>query len=138
MARGALAREHRGDGHIAALVVEGLGRVDVLVVHAAMLPGFADGLRRSRRWSIDVWNESMVSLRQRGWLTDDDDPTFTPEGRARRQWIEDRTDQLAAVAFDDIGADGVERLIELGSVYTDALKAAGLGSALPRTIPMGD
>lgn len=134
-----LLREHRGDGHIAALVVEGLGRVDALVVHAAMLPGFADGLRRSRRWSMDEWNESMVSLRKRGWLTDDDEPTFTDEGRARRQWIEDRTNELAAVAFDDIGNDGVDRFIELGTRYTAALNAAGLGmAALGSAIPMGD
>jgi hypothetical protein len=133
-----LLREHRGDGHIAALVVEGLGRVDALVVHAAMMPGFADGLRRSRRWGVDDWNASMVSLRQRGWLTDDDEPTFTDEGRARREWIEDRTNELAAVAFDDIGNAGVERLIELGGAYTAALEAAGLGSGLRTAIPMGD
>lgn len=133
-----LLREHRGDGHIATLVVEGLGRIDALVVHAAMIPGFADGLRRSRRWSVDDWNASMVSLRARGWLTDDDDPTFTDEGRARREWIEDRTNELAAVAFDDIGNDGVERLIELGRLYTAALEAAGIGSGLRTAIPMGD
>jgi hypothetical protein len=133
-----LLREHRGDGHIAALVVEGLGRIDALVVHAAMLPAMADGLRRSRRWSIDEWKVSMASLRERGWLTDDDDPTFTPEGRARREWIEDRTNELAAVAFDGIGNDGVDRLIELGGLYTAALEAGGLGSTLRIAIPMGD
>jgi hypothetical protein len=133
-----LLREHRGDGHIAALVVEGLGRVDALVVHAAMLPAFADGLRRSRRWSMADWHASMASLRQRGWLTDDEAPTFTPEGRERRAWIEDRTNQLAAVAFEPIGADGVERMIALGATYTAGLEAAGLGSALRVSIPMGD
>jgi hypothetical protein len=133
-----LLREHRGDGHIAALVVEGLGRIDALVVHAAMLPGFADGLRRSRRWSMDEWNASMASLRTRGWLTDHDAPTFTDEGRARRQWIEDRTDQLAAVAFDTIGNDGVDRMITLGTKFTEALEAGGLGTTLRANIPMGD
>jgi Helix-turn-helix family len=133
-----LLREHRGDGHIAALVVEGLGRIDALVVHAAMLPMMADGLRRSRRWSIDEWKVSMASLRQRGWLTDDDEPTFTPEGQARREWIEDRTNELAAVAFDGIGNDGVDRLIELGARYTAALEAGGMGSTLRIAIPMSD
>ena len=135
---GRLLREHRGDGHIAALVVEGLGRIDALVVHAAMLPFMADGLRRSRRWGMDEWKASMASLRERGWLTDDDDPTFTPEGQARREWIEDRTNELAAVAFDGIGNDGVDRLIELGTLYTAALESGGLGSTLMVAIPMGD
>jgi hypothetical protein len=133
-----LLREHRGDGHIAALVVEGLGRIDALVVHAALMPGFGDGLRRSRRWSMDEWNESMRSLRRRGWLTDDDAPTFTPEGRARREWIEQRTDELAAVAFDPLGSDGLERLIALGGRYTEALEAGGMGTTLRTGIPMGD
>ncbi len=133
-----LLREHRGDGHVATLVVEGLGRIDALVVHAAMIPGFAEGLRRSRRWSLEEWNISMASLRRRGWLTDDETPTFTSEGRGRRQWIEDRTDQLAALAFDPIGTDGIERLISLGTEYTAVLEAAGLGSTLRTGIPMGD
>jgi hypothetical protein len=133
-----LLREHRGDGHIAALVVEGLGRIDALVVHAAMLPAFGDGLRRSRRWSIDDWNESITGLRARGWLTEDETPTFTDEGRARRQWIEDRTDLLAAKPFEPVGAAGLERMIELGTSFTAALEASGLGSTLRINIPMGD
>lgn len=133
-----LLREHRGDGHVAALVVEGLGRIDALVVHAAMVPGFGEGLRRSRRWSVEEWNDSMASLRRRGWLTDEGIPTFTSEGRARRQWIEDRTDQLAALAFEPIGADGIERFIALGVEYTAVLEAAGLGTTLRTGIPLGD
>jgi helix-turn-helix protein len=133
-----LLREHRGDGHIAALVVEGLGRIDALVVHAALMPSFGDGLRRSRRWNMDEWNASIVSLRRRGWLTDEETPTFTAEGRARRKWIEDRTDELAAVAFDPIGHEGLERFIALGANYTRALEAGGMGSTLRTSIPMGD
>jgi hypothetical protein len=133
-----LLREHRGDGHIAGLVIEGLGPVDALVIHAAMLPMWADGLRRSRHWPKADWEASIVSLRRRGWLTDDEAPTFTPDGQARRAWIEDRTNQLAALAFDPIGPAGVERMIELGATYSAALEAAGLGSALMAAIPMGD
>jgi hypothetical protein len=132
-----LLREHRGDGHIAALVVEGLGRIDALVVHATLLPAFGDGLRRSRRWSMAEWNTSIASLRLRGWLTDEETLTFTPDGRARREWIEDRTDQLAALAFDGIGNEGLERLIALGTTYTAALESGGMGSTLRTGIPMG-
>jgi len=130
-----LLREHRGDGHVAALVVEGLGRIDALVIHAAMLPGYAEFLRCSRRWSIDEWNASAASLRRRGWLTDEETPTFTPDGRARRNWIEDRTNDLAAVAFEPIGKPGVERFIELGTRFTDALESAGIGTTLLGAIP---
>ncbi|MHB8466270.1 MAG: SCO6745 family protein [Acidimicrobiales bacterium] len=132
-----LLREHRGDGHIAALLVEGLGRVDALVIHAAF-DGFpADMLRRSRRWSLDEWSASMDSLRERGWITENDEPTLTPEGRDRRQWIEDRTDALAAAAFRPLGDAGTKRMIELGAAFTEALEAGGLGSTI-RRIPLGD
>jgi hypothetical protein len=132
-----LLREHRGDGHIAGLVIEGLGRIDVLVIHAAFESFPADMLRRSRRWSMDQWNESIASLRDRGWLTEDEAPTLTAEGARRRQWIEDRTDQLAAVAFEPIGKSGVERMIELGAKFTQALEDGGLGMSI-RRVPLGD
>jgi hypothetical protein len=132
-----LLREHRGDGHIAALVVEGLGRIDVLVVHAAFDGFSADMLRRSRRWTLEEWNTSVESLRERGWLTDADEPTLTEAGFARRRWIEDRTDQLAATAYEPIGNDGIERMIELGGRFTQALEDGGLGSTI-RQVPLGD
>lgn len=132
-----LLREHRGDSHIAGLVIEGLGRVDALVVHAAF-DGFpAEMLRRSRRWSQVEWNASMAGLRGRGWLTDDVAPTLTPEGSRRRRWIEDRTDSLAATAFEPIGNDGMDRMIELGAKFSQALEDGGLGSTI-RRVPLGD
>jgi hypothetical protein len=132
-----LLREHRGDGHIAALVVEELGRIDALVVHAAF-DGFpADMLRRSRRWSAEEWNASVESLRHRGWLTGAEEPTLTEDGFARRRWIEDRTDQLAAVAYEPVGNDGIERMIELGARFSQALEDGGLGNTI-RQVPLGD
>jgi hypothetical protein len=132
-----LLREHRGDGHIAALVVEELGRIDALVIHAAFDGLPADMLRRSRRWGEEEWNESVASLRERGWLTDAVEPTLTDAGSSRRRWIEDRTDQLAAAAFVDIGNEGVERMIDLGARFTQALEDGGLGSTI-RRVPLGD
>jgi hypothetical protein len=132
-----LLREHRGDGHIAALVIEELGPIDALVIHAAF-DGFpAEMLRRSRRWSQEEWNGSVDSLRTRGWLTDAAEPTLTADGSTRRRWIEDRTDHLAATAFVPIGPEGVERMIELGATFTQALEDGGLGSTI-RRVPLGD
>ena len=90
-----------------------------------MMPSYGDGLRRSRRWPQPEWDATLERLRAKGWLTQDPVPTFTPEGRERRQWIEDRTDELAAVAYEPIGNEGVERMIVLGRAYDDALHAAG-------------
>jgi hypothetical protein len=121
-----LLREHRGDGHIAALVVEGLRSVDALVIHAAF-DGFpAAGLRDSRRWSAEEWDSSVRDLRARGWLTDDETLTLTPVGRRRREWIEDRTDELASAAYEPLGDQGTKRMTELGTRLLATLGAAGL------------
>jgi hypothetical protein len=124
---GKLLREHRGDGHVAALVVEGLSGIEALVVHEAFDPAIPTGvLRRSRSWHRDRWATAVEGLRATGWLTDEDEPTLTDRGRSRRQAIEDRTSELAAVAYESIGAIGVERLFELGTEVAAALRTAGL------------
>jgi hypothetical protein len=116
-----LLREHRGDGHVALLVAAGLSGVDALVVHAAYDGIPPDALRLSRRWNEDVWAASVEDLRVRGWLTDDALPTLTAEGRTWRKGIEDRTDELAAMAFAPLGQAGVDRMTELGQILTRVL-----------------
>jgi hypothetical protein len=126
-----LLREHRGDGHVAALVVEGLSSIEVLVIHAAFDPTIpAELLRTTRRWSHEDWDAAVAGLRKRGWLTDDEQLTLSEPGRERRQWIEDRTDLLAAVAYEPIGEAGMDRLAELGAKVGRALHKGGLTLAV--------
>ncbi|HEY2332694.1 MAG TPA: hypothetical protein VGH94_12320 [Acidimicrobiales bacterium] len=130
-----LLREHRGDGHIAGLVVEGLSGIEVLVIHAAFdgLPG--ELLARSRHWGDEDWRAAVADLQSRGWLVESEPLTLTEDGRRRRQWIEDRTDELALVAYEPLGPDGVERMIELGEKAVAALGAVGLSSRARRPPP---
>ncbi|MCM3921881.1 hypothetical protein ND748_09450, partial [Frankia sp. AiPs1] len=141
-------REHRGDGHIAGLVFEGLSGIDVLVIHAAYEGWPGELLRDSRRWDPPAWDASVASLRRRGWLAEAETPEPTPEpgptpavtpeltaqGRHRRRWIEDRTDELAALAYEPIGDAGMDRMIELGAKVVAALGAAGLATRLRRPV----
>jgi hypothetical protein len=122
-----LLREFRGDAHVATLVEAGLSGIEALVVHEAFEPALAPGiLRRSRSWGKEPWAVAAHGLRARGWLTDDERLTLTDDGRARRRAIEDRTNELATVAYEPIGADGVERLVDLGARVGAAVRAAGL------------
>jgi hypothetical protein len=121
-----LLREHRGDGHVAALTVEGLSGIDALVIHAAFDGIPPDALRLSRRWEMDAWQAAIASLRGRGWLTGDEEPTLTTEGSDRRTWIEDRTNELAAMAYAPIGEEGVARMTDLGQTMTRALGDADM------------
>ncbi len=89
-----LLREFRGDGHIVALAVEGLDGCEALVTHAAAGDVSSDILRATRQRTGDDWLAAEERLRERGWL--DPDLAFTELGRERRDWIEARTDELAA------------------------------------------
>lgn len=116
-----LLREHRGDGHVALLVGDGLSGIDCLVVHAAFDGYPPDALRLSRRWDQETWDVAVADLRDRGWLTDDLVPTLSEWGQERRQHIEDRTNELAAYAFEPLGASGLARMTELGRTLTQVL-----------------
>lgn len=103
-------REHRGDGHVAALLTAGLDPVESLVsfaaVGAAPEPVFV-----SRGWSAAAWAAARVRLADRGLLAPDG--AATEEGRALRAGIERRTDELAAAPWDALGPEATARLAEL-------------------------
>jgi hypothetical protein len=117
-----LLREFRGDGHIAALVAEGLSGIEALVTHAASGDVTAEVLRTTRRWSVADWTAAEDRLRSGGWLAADG--SFTDEGRRRRQWIEDRTDELAAGPYAAIGEDCCDELRALARPLSRQMAAA--------------
>jgi len=119
-----LLREFRGDGHIAALVVEGITGLEAAVLHVAQGDAWTrEPLRKTRGYSPEEWDGAVERLRARGWL--DVDAGFTDEGRAVRQRVEDRTDELALPAWERLGEDGCSRLRELVRPLSTAIVAAG-------------
>jgi hypothetical protein len=118
-----LLREFRGDGHIAAMTVEGVGGLEALIIHGATGEVPPATLQMSRRWPSEEWAEGEERLRARGWL--DGDGALTDAGRAHRSWVEDRTDALAAPAYEVLGVDGCERLRALCRPMSRAIVEAG-------------
>ncbi len=119
-----LLREFRGDGHIAALVVEGITGLEAAVMHVAQGDTWTrEPLRKTRGYSPEEWDAALARLRARGWI--DEGEGFTDEGRAVRQRIEDRTDELALPAWEHLGEDGCARLRELVRPLSTAIVAAG-------------
>ncbi|MEU6620749.1 hypothetical protein ABZ926_08175 [Streptomyces litmocidini] len=105
-----ILREHRGDGHIAALVAAGLDPAESLVSFAAV--GAApEPVFESRGWSADAWRAARERLTARGLL--DADGAATEEGRALRAEVERRTDELAAGPWDALGPEDTDRLADL-------------------------
>jgi hypothetical protein len=119
-----LLREFRGDGHIAALVADGLSGLDALVSHAASGEVPRAALQATRAWSDDEWGAGLASMADRGLVHDDG--TFTEAGRAQRDRIEALTDHLAVAPWNEIGADACASLRDLGKELTRRVLEAGL------------
>jgi hypothetical protein len=119
-----LLREFRGDGHVRALAAAGLSGAEALVAHVASGRGFrASFARRSRGWSDDQWQETVLGLRDRDLL--DVDGNLTESGAALRAEVEAETDRLGAAPWRHLGQEGAARLAAIGSKLGRALGAAG-------------
>ncbi|MFF0823724.1 hypothetical protein ACFYUR_25425 [Micromonospora haikouensis] len=102
-------REHRGDGHIAALVAAGLDPVETLAWRVA--EGMPELNLLGRGWSPQEWEAATGRLAERGWLTGDGKPT--EHGRAEFRAVEDATDVAALHPWQALGAERTDRLREL-------------------------
>jgi len=122
-----ILREHRGDGHLAALMVAGLDPCEALVSFAA-LGHTPNEVFASRGWSDAEWAAASRRLQERGWL--DEHGNATDVGRAGRREVELHTDHLASQPWETLGAAGAARLVELVSPVFGAVLQSGI---LPAT-----
>ncbi|MER5792723.1 hypothetical protein [Streptomyces sp. NPDC001980] len=121
---GTLLREHRGDGHLAALLAAGLDGLEAVVTHTATGKGMTPKwVFATRGWSQDDWDAAVDRLRERGLL--DAAGELTEAGVALRADIETETDRLDRAPYEHLGADGVARLTELAAGFARAAVAAG-------------
>ncbi|MFJ6519419.1 hypothetical protein ACIQJ4_14390 [Streptomyces filamentosus] len=105
-----LLREHRGDGHLAALLGAGLDPAEALVSFAA-IGAAPEAVFASRGWTAEEWEAARDRLAVRGLV--DADGGATPAGRELRAGVERRTDELAAAPWAALGEDATVRLAEL-------------------------
>lgn len=118
-----LLREFRGDGHIAALTVEGVSGIEALVIHGATGTVPSAVLQGTRGWSDREWSAAVERLQQRGWV--DDGGALTTVGRQHRDHVEQYTDELAAAPWAVLDEAQVASLGELGKELSSAIVAAG-------------
>lgn len=119
-----LLREFRGDGHIAALVGEGVTGLEAAVLHVAQGDLWTrKPLQASRAYSDEEWDGAVAQMQERGWL--DETGAFTGQGRASRLRVEVATDALALPAWERIGEDGCARLRELMAPLVKAVVDGG-------------
>lgn len=119
-----LLREHRGDGHLAALMSAGLDGTEALVTHTATGRGMTPSwVFTTRGWTRQEWDAAVGRLRERGLL--DADGELTEQGAALRDGIEAETDRLDRAPYEHLGPEDVRRLTELAIAFARTATAAG-------------
>jgi hypothetical protein len=122
-------REHRGDGHVLALVDAELDGCQALVLRDALYGG-REQLQPNRGWTDSEWDAAARALQRRGWLADDGRPTA--EGEAAHRAVESRTDRLAAQPWTVLDPGELSRLVQLLAPLAQAA-----GAVLPYPNAMG-
>jgi hypothetical protein len=119
---GLLLREHRGDGHVTALLSAGLDPVEALVT-GGLASDSTEFVRTTRGWTDEEWAAGVERLRARG-LVDNDG--LTQAGRDLRDDVETVTDFLAVEGWAHLGEDGIGRLVELVTPLREQVLASGV------------
>jgi hypothetical protein len=124
-----LLREHRGDGHFAALVAAGVDGCESLVLRCGIDLRRED-LQPIRGWTDEEWDDARSRLAGRGWMGADGE--LTVAGREAHAAVEDATDRAAARPWARFGP---EASAELAKVLTPIARACA--SVLPYPSPIG-
>jgi hypothetical protein len=125
-------REHRGDGHVAALVVHGISGLQALVLAAGTKAIPVEMLRDNRGWSEPEWEDATATLTGAGLLHADG--RVTDAGRTLHGQVEELTDELAEPAYAALSDLGLGELLGALSACAADVAASGL---VPFPNPMG-
>ncbi len=122
-----MLREHRGDGHVVALVSERLGGTEAHVL-SALDAGIhpAETFGRIHHLPKPYLASVMGGLRDRGLL--DEAGCFTDAGRATKDRVEALTDVLAEAPYEGLEPAELDELVALLEPITARLEATGSSS----------
>ncbi|MBH5337653.1 hypothetical protein IHE55_23930 [Streptomyces pactum] len=123
-----ILREHRGDGHVAALVAADLDGCETLVLRSGVdLP--RTELQPYRGWTDQEWAAARDRLAGRGLL--DPEGSATAEGRRVLEAVERATDRAAARPWQGLA---VEERRRLAALLTPLAHACGTALRFPNPI----
>jgi hypothetical protein len=122
-------REHRGDGHFAAMATADIDGCEVLVLRCG-LDMRREDLQPIRGWTDEQWDAAAARLAGRGWIGPDG--TLTPAGRDVHATLEIATDQAAARPWTRLGPAAVT---DLAGVLTPIAQACA--AVVPYPSPIG-
>jgi hypothetical protein len=117
-----LLREHRGDGHIAALMTEGIGGLEAHVLLALDMGMPPERFGRIHHLPSPQLVALIDGMKARNLVADDGG--FTAAGRESKHRIEALTDDLAAAPYKCLDAAEIEELIAALEPMAEVLIAA--------------
>ena len=124
-----LLREHRGDGHFAALAAADIDGCEAVVLRCC-LDMRREDMQPVRGWTDEAWDGALARLAARGWV--DADGALTSAGREAHAAVEDATDWAASRPWARLGP---EATAEIAAVLTPLARACA--AALPYPSPIG-
>ena len=124
-----LLREHRGDGHFAALAAADVDGCEAVVLRCG-LDLRREDMQPVRGWTDEAWDDALSRLAARGWVAADG--TLTSAGREAHAAVEDATDRAASRPWARLGP---EATAEIAAALTPLARACA--TVLPYPSPIG-
>ncbi len=122
-------REHRGDGHFAALAAADIDGCEAVVLRCA-LDLRREDMQPVRGWTDEAWDGALSRLATRGWVGADG--ALTSAGREAHAAVEHATDRAASRAWARLGP---EATAEIAAALTPLARACA--AVLPYPSPIG-
>jgi hypothetical protein len=122
-------REHRGDGHFAALAAADIDGCEAVALRCC-LDLRREDLQPVRGWTDEAWDGALARLAARGWV--DSDGALTSAGRDAHAAVESATDRAAARPWARLGP---EATAETAAALTPLAQACA--AELPYPSPVG-
>jgi hypothetical protein len=122
-------REHRGDGHFAALAAADIDGCEAVVLRCG-LDLRREDMQPVRGWTDEAWDGALSRLAARGWAGADG--TLTSAGREAHAAVEHATDRAASRPWARLGP---EATAEIAAALTPLARACA--AALPYPSPIG-
>jgi hypothetical protein len=116
-------REHRGDGHNAALAADGIDGCQAHVLAGAAGGTPRDVLQPTRGWTDEDWEQAIARMTTRGLL--DEDGVVTKYGHWLHTDIETATDDLAAESWRAVPDEAVAEVLDVLLPWAEAIHASG-------------
>ena len=91
-----MLREHRGDGHFAALAAADIDGCEAVALRCC-LDLRREDLQPVRGWTDEAWDEALARLAERGWVGADGALTSAGRAGARGGGERHRLGRVAAV-----------------------------------------